>query len=192
MLKERASAEADGDDFTGFQALAAHIWKHVTKARGTDAAQEIKMGWAVDGRRRFDPPLPANYFGNVNFYGYANGRAGEVMRDAAVRIRSGTGRVTDDYMRSALDLVAAQASPLVVTASFVGPADLAVTSWAHLKSYDVDWGWGPPLFFAPPVYAFTGLVILLPHRSHGVNALVGLFQPDMDALLSDAHFYPVQ
>lgn len=197
VLKERANAEAGSDAYTGFQALAAHLWKHIVKARGTEASEEIKLGWAVDGRKRFHPPLPPHYFGNVNFYGCSEATAGEVMGEAmqgtARRIQAGTQRITDEYMRSALDLVEAQDEGAVVMASFVGPSDLAITSWQHFSTYDVDWGWGKPRFFAPSVYAFTGLVILLPHplRGHAVNALVGMFVPHMQALLSDPHFYPV-
>ncbi|KAG0619415.1 hypothetical protein M758_4G138100 [Ceratodon purpureus] len=195
-LKERAS-KADSNPVTGFQALAAHIWKHATKARAIESAQEVKLGWAVDGRKRFDnPALPTNYFGNVNFYGYAEATAGEVaaqpLRDVAALVASGTQRVTDAYMRSALDLVASQASPALVTGSFVGAADLALTSWTHFPAYDVDWGWGRPVFFGVPVCAFTGLAVLLPHPRGGVNALVGMFQSHMDALLSDSDFYPVE
>jgi shikimate O-hydroxycinnamoyltransferase len=135
--------------------------------------------------------------GNVNFYGCSEATAGEVMGEAlqgtAGRIQAGTQRITDEYMRSALDLVEAQDEGAVVMASFVGPSDLAITSWQHFSAYDVDWGWGKPRFFAPSVYSFTGLVILLPHplRGHAVNALVGMFVPHMQALLSDPHFYPV-
>jgi shikimate O-hydroxycinnamoyltransferase len=65
VLKERANAEAGSDAYTGFQALAAHLWKHIVKARGTEASEEIKLGWAVDGRKRFHPPLPPHYFGRA-------------------------------------------------------------------------------------------------------------------------------
>jgi shikimate O-hydroxycinnamoyltransferase len=197
VLKERASADG-GASFTGFQVLAGHLWKHITQARGIGAAEVMKLGWAVDGRKRFDPPLPPTYFGNVNFYGCVKRKAGDVMaeslRDAASSIQSATQRITHDYMQSALDLVEVQASPALVTASFIGPADLAITSWVHVGAYQVDFGCGPPVFFTPGVYGFVQLVILLPHpRGDGaVNALIGMFEPHMQALLTDRDFYPLR
>lgn len=198
VLKERASA-GGGASFTGFQVLASHLWKHITQARGIGAAEVMKLGWAVDGRKRFNPPLPPTYFGNVNFYGCVERKAGDVMtqplHDAASSIKSATQRITHDYMQSALDLVELQASPALVRANFIGPADLAMTSWAHVGAYQVDFGCGPPVFFTPPVYGvFVQLVVLLPHpRGDGaVNALIFMLEPHMQNLLSDRDFYPLR
>lgn len=145
LLKDRANSHDKKDAFTGFQALASHIWKHVTKARGIEPSCDIKLGWAVDGRKRFNPPLPTNYFGNVNFYGCVKSNAREVVAKpldcAATSIRSATNRITDEYMRSALDFIESQMNPFLLTASFVGTADLAMTSWTRFASYEVDFGW---------------------------------------------------
>lgn len=104
-----------GDAVSSFQALAAHIWKHVTKARGPqDASQVTKLGWPVNGRNRFDPPLPAKYFGNVVFRGCTEAKVGDLIEQplgqTADLIRSATRRCTDEYLRSALGLLIAQGS----------------------------------------------------------------------------------
>jgi hypothetical protein len=192
-LQERAN----GAGLTRFQTLAAHIWKHVTKARGfTDTSVQSKLGFAVCGRMRLNPPLPANYFGNVVFSGATEETVGELMAELGVhkageRIRSATLRMTDEYLlwtwwpRSAMDLVAAQATPGLVTTSLGSPADLFITSWTNFEAYDVDWGWGPPLFFTPSIpVRVPGFVILFPHVHHrAINVLVTLIPPYMDALL---------
>lgn len=202
VLKARATAttnQRDTPSFTGFQALAAHIWKHTTKARNIPPSQPIKLGFAVNGRSRFTPPLPATYFGNANFYALlhetaANNLISQPLHSTAKGVQSATQRITDEYMHSALDFVGAQGSPGLVTASFVGAADLAITSWATFEAYKVDFGWGVPVFFAPAVYEFVQLAILLPRPrgEGGVNALVGMFEEHMEALLSDREFYPVR
>lgn len=200
LLRERAKANADPGEppFTAFQALTGHIWKHLALARGIKSSEAMKLGWAVDGRKRFRPPLPPTYFGNVNFYACAESIAGELtsqpLQATAKTIQSATKRITHEYMQSALDLVETTGNPALVTASFIGPADLALTSWANFGAYQLDFGSGTPVFFAPPVYGFVQLVVLLPHpRGHGaVNALVGMFEPQMQALLSDQDFYPLR
>ncbi|KAG0597913.1 hypothetical protein M758_12G030400 [Ceratodon purpureus] len=208
VLKKRASTEAGGSDHvsTGFQVLAAHIWKHVTKARGGDASQLIKLAWAIDGRKRFNPPLPPHYFGNVLFYGLTKGRAGEVMHHTPMRILNATQRFTDEYMHSIIDLIASQDSPALVispalvddnlmilrTTGSVMPSELCITSWVHFRSYQVDWGWGSPLFFSTSGSIYEGFVALLPHADgRSVNAYISLFRSHMDALLSDVHFCSV-
>ena len=200
-LKEQAHSKVGGDDFTGFHVLVAHIWKYVTKAHRVKGSQPIKLGWALEGRNRFNPRLPSNYFGNVVFYGYAEERAEVVvaqpLHDVAMHIRCGTQRITSEYMRSAVDLIAIQSSPALVTGSCLEmPTDLFITSLVNFNAYEMDWGWGPPLFFTPTIpkihISRGGTVTLLPHSNPGaINALITLFEPQMDALSSDNQFFPI-
>lgn len=155
------------------------IQKHVTKACGAEASQQIKLAWTIDGRKRFDPPLRPHYFGNVLFYRLTEGRAGGVMHHTPMRIQSATQRFSDEYMHSIIDLIAAQASPALVngnfmilqTASSVMPTDLCITNQVHFRSYDVDWGWGSLLFFSTTTSIPEGIVVLLPHADGMVSIL---------------------
>jgi shikimate O-hydroxycinnamoyltransferase len=45
--------------------LVAHIWRTVTRARGIPLDTKVSCAFALDGRKRLNPPLPPNYFGNV-------------------------------------------------------------------------------------------------------------------------------
>ncbi|KAI5060120.1 hypothetical protein GOP47_0024540 [Adiantum capillus-veneris] len=164
-----------------FEALAAHLWRGIIYARGLASDQEVRLGMAVDGRKRFDPALPEGYFGNVNFYGYTTCKAGELVESplsfAADLVKSAIAKVDDAHMRSALDWVAKQESPKSVIAAFCTPfIDLAVTSWSRFPFYELDFGWGKPASVRIPVSAFDGLIILLPSPlgAGHVDALVGL------------------
>jgi shikimate O-hydroxycinnamoyltransferase len=55
----------DGISFTGFEILAGHLWRSIAKARGIDPSKDLKFGLAVDGRSRFNPPVPNGYFGQL-------------------------------------------------------------------------------------------------------------------------------
>ncbi|MCO5573968.1 hypothetical protein L7F22_027746 [Adiantum nelumboides] len=164
-----------------FEALAAYIWRGIIHTRGLASNQEIRLGMAVDGRKRFNPALPEGYFGNANFYGYTTCKAGELVESplsfAADLLKSAIAKVDDAHMRSALDWVAKQGSRKSVVAAFCTPfIDLAVTSWSKFPFYELDFGWGKPLCVRIPVSAFDGLVILLPSPlgAGHVDALVGL------------------
>ncbi|RIB20423.1 transferase [Gigaspora rosea] len=46
-------------------ALVAHIWRTVIRARNTDLNTEVFCRFALDGRNRLNPPIPKSYYGNV-------------------------------------------------------------------------------------------------------------------------------
>ncbi|EFJ23411.1 BAHD acyltransferase [Selaginella moellendorffii] len=179
---------------TKFEALAAHVWKSVTKARNLESHEETKLGMAVDGRTRFTPPLPEKYFGNVIFYACTSSSSQKLVenpvRYSASLVHEATHLITDEYMRSALHWLEQQPSPLGVFPSFCDArTDLALTSWSRFPLYDVDFGGGKPVFVGLPVAAFTGLVIFLPWLDdQTMVVLVGLYAEHMRNLLADPEF----
>jgi shikimate O-hydroxycinnamoyltransferase len=118
-------------------------------------------------------PLPPDFAGNVNFYGSAQSNAGELLSKplshAARCVHDAITRMTDEYLRSALDFVEVQESPLFVQPSFK----------CFLGSV--------------PVSAFDGLVILLPspEGNGAVKALIGLRTDHLRSLQADSQFHPV-
>ena len=46
-------------------ALVAHLWRTLTRARGIPLDTRVICAFALDGRTRLNPPLSPNYFGNV-------------------------------------------------------------------------------------------------------------------------------
>ncbi|KAL2630651.1 hypothetical protein R1flu_015337 [Riccia fluitans] len=191
-LKGEANRGQDGMPFTAFDAIAGHVWKCVTKAREIDKSKHVKLGFAIDGRQRFAPPLPATYFGNVNFYGDL---VSEPLSHAAACIQEAKVRVNDEYMRSALDWVELHTSPLNIFPGFdfFCSSDLALTSWSRFPAYETDFGWGKPTFFGIPAPGWDGLVIFLPSQygPDSINVMVGLTEEHMNNLLNDPSFSPV-
>jgi omega-hydroxypalmitate O-feruloyl transferase len=66
LERVRGLALADGalGRCTTLEALSGLVWRARTKALGLAPEQRTKLLFAVDGRRRFSPPLPRGYFGN--------------------------------------------------------------------------------------------------------------------------------
>ncbi|KAG5530901.1 hypothetical protein RHGRI_025751 [Rhododendron griersonianum] len=66
IQKLKMAAMEDGvvDKCSTFEVVSAFIWKSRTQALKLRYDQRVKYVLVVDGRLRFDPPLPENYFGN--------------------------------------------------------------------------------------------------------------------------------
>ncbi|KAH1128628.1 hypothetical protein J1N35_000006 [Gossypium stocksii] len=63
-LKKNAMEDGVLEKCTTFEALSAFVWRARTKALNMLSDQHTKLLFAVDGRPRFNPPLPKGYFGN--------------------------------------------------------------------------------------------------------------------------------
>ncbi|KAL0692257.1 hypothetical protein Bca4012_059437 [Brassica carinata] len=68
-IKSRANSVVPSDGgskpFSTFQSLTSHIWRHVTLARGLKSEDITVFTVFADCRRRVDPPMPEEYFGNM-------------------------------------------------------------------------------------------------------------------------------
>nr|XP_027190533.1 uncharacterized acetyltransferase At3g50280-like [Cicer arietinum] len=63
-LKQKANKEYKTTKISSFQALSAHVWRCVTRARGLRDDQKTSCKLAINNRLRMEPPLPKEYFGN--------------------------------------------------------------------------------------------------------------------------------
>ncbi|KAH7442110.1 hypothetical protein KP509_03G071300 [Ceratopteris richardii] len=179
-LRRKASSDV-GPNHSRYEVLAAHLWRCIIRARELDTEQEVRFGMPVDGRKRLDPPLPEGYFGNAIFYGYASCKAGELAENslsfAADLVKTAIAKVDNAHMRSALDWIASQETIKSIVPAYTPFIDFAMTSWWRFPFYEqLDFGWGNPSHVRIPLFAFDGIVGLLPSAagSGHVDALVGL------------------
>uniref|UniRef100_K3W5S8 Condensation domain-containing protein n=1 Tax=Globisporangium ultimum (strain ATCC 200006 / CBS 805.95 / DAOM BR144) TaxID=431595 RepID=K3W5S8_GLOUD len=130
----------------------------ITQARGHH--KNLNVGVAVNGRRRFDPPLPENYAGNVVFTAFSSYEASELdttissspssvcdphmLAVIALRLRQSILRQNDEYMRDTLAFLAVQESPRCVQVStkFAFGSDVMASSWVDLGAMDATLGPG--------------------------------------------------
>ncbi|WJX41386.1 hypothetical protein P8452_28746 [Trifolium repens] len=64
-LKSKANNEFNTTKISSFQALSAHVWRCVTRARQLTNNQKTSCKLAINNRSRMEPPLPKEYFGNA-------------------------------------------------------------------------------------------------------------------------------
>ncbi|KAK3120151.1 hypothetical protein QOZ80_9AG0682610 [Eleusine coracana subsp. coracana] len=183
LERVRALALAGGEleRCTTFEALSGLIRQTRTRALDLAPAQRTKLLFSVDGRRRFEPPLPKGYFGNGIVLTNAIVTADELLSapvSRAVALVQGAVRmVTDEYMRSAVDYFeATRARPSLVST-------LLITTWSRLAFHGADFGWGEPVMSGPVKLPQKEVILFLPHGAErkSINVLLGLPATAMDA-----------
>ena len=191
--------------------LCTVVWRAITRARAlsesgsqieTESSAQVGLGMAVNGRARLTPPLPATYVGNVILYSMANCELSlsrfpslSSLAKTALAVRESINAIDDTYIRSLIHFIDDLPDVTAVKPAFRSSLakDLAITSWADLGLYDLDWGaaigGGKIEYLRVPKAAFDGLCIILPRMQNGaMEVVVGLKQKDMDVLKDDEAF----
>ncbi|CAL9121411.1 unnamed protein product [Musa acuminata var. zebrina] len=172
----KRSAMDDGalDKCTTFEALSGLVWRARTEALLLQPGQQTKLLFAVDGRSRFDPPLPEGYFGNGIVLTNSLCTAGELLARplsfAVGLVQDAVKMVTDEYMRSAMDYFEATRARPSLTAT------LLITTWSRLSFHTTDFGWGEPVQSGPVTLPQKEVILFLSHGKErkSINVLLGL------------------
>ncbi|RYR40212.1 hypothetical protein Ahy_A09g045926 [Arachis hypogaea] len=182
-----------GEPYSRFEAIGAHLWRSACKARELSKDQPTVFQTVVDIRRKLNPPLPQNYFGNALAFTISpmccvGDIVSKPLSYAAKNIREAVERINDEYIRSQIDFFACEKrmdrirTPFLEKgeyredALFYGNPNFGVTSWMSMTVYEADFGWGRLVHF--------GQGALFPF-DRGLLAL----SPDMDgSILVFMHF----
>ncbi|KAL8512940.1 hypothetical protein ACS0TY_019194 [Phlomoides rotata] len=65
---------------TTFELISALTWIFWTKAKKLDPDETSRIGIALDGRHKLQPPMPTSYFGNCIVKICAQSRAQDLMK----------------------------------------------------------------------------------------------------------------
>ncbi|WKA07862.1 hypothetical protein VitviT2T_025637 [Vitis vinifera] len=159
---------------TTFEALSAFVWRARSKALGMKPEQQTKLLFAVDGRSRFQPPIPTGYCGNGIVLTNSLCSAGELLENplsfAVGLVQEAVKMVTDSFMRSAIDYFEiTRARPSLA-------ATLLVTTWSRLSFHTTDFGWGEPILSGPVALPEKEVILFLSHGKErkSINVLLGL------------------
>ncbi|KZV44555.1 omega-hydroxypalmitate O-feruloyl transferase [Dorcoceras hygrometricum] len=157
-----------------FEALSAFVWRARIKALNLAPNQQTKLLFAVDGRRRFEPPISEKYFGNAIVLTNSLCTAGEILENplsyTVKLVQEAVKMVTDEYMRSAVDYFeVTRARPSLA-------ATLLITTWSRLSFHTTDFGWGEPVASGPVGLPEKEVILFLPHGEDrkSINVLLGL------------------
>lgn len=150
-----------------FDIITACIWRCRTKALQIEAHEDVRMMVIVNARARFNPPLPAGYYGNVFAYPATVTTAGELCENpfgyAVELINKVKGEVTEEYMHSVADLMVTKGRCLFTTVRSFIVSDLRRFSFKQL-----DFGWGKALYGGVAkggAGPFHGAMYLISHRN---------------------------
>ncbi|KAI4366936.1 hypothetical protein MLD38_022735 [Melastoma candidum] len=178
-IKASVLESGELDKCTTFEALSGFVWQARTKALGMLPDQSTKLLFAVDGRAKFEPPLPKGYFGNAIVLTNSISRAGDLV-DKPVSygvglVQDAIRMVTDGYMRSAIDYFeVTRARPSLA-------CTLLITTWSRLSFHTTDFGWGEPVLTGPVSLPEKEVILFLSHgkERRSINVLLGLPAPAM-------------
>ncbi|KVH98120.1 Chloramphenicol acetyltransferase-like domain-containing protein, partial [Cynara cardunculus var. scolymus] len=160
-LKIEATAAGEIPTCTTFEALSAFVWRARTKALKMKPDQKTKLLFAVDGRSRFEPPLPEGYSGNgivlTNSICLAGDQVSNPLSFTVKLVHNAVKLVTDGYMRSAIDYFeVTRARPSLA-------ATLLITTWSKLQFHAHDFGWGEPVLSGPVALPEKEVILFLSH-----------------------------
>lgn len=175
-LKEAALKDCFVKKCSSFDAIAAHVWQARTKAVELEPSAPSKVLFAVDIRSRVNPPLPKGYTGNAVASAFASEPAGELQKGsfsfAVSKIQEATNKITDEYIRSAIDWGSVHAGVPNL------PGGIFLSAWWKLPFFLMDFGWGKPSYAGPVMNGMVEFVLLLSNGTQeGLNLYIAL-QPE--------------
>ncbi|KAM3393153.1 hypothetical protein ACQJBY_014019 [Aegilops geniculata] len=150
-LTAKANAEtmAPGGTATisSLQAVAAHIWRAVCRARGLAPDQETTCSLAV-GCRTLVKGMPQGYVGNAAAGAVGRADADEILGDggldrAAWLLNRAVAAVDEASVRA--ELAEWPANPSFKYLDGFGPAAMVASGSPELDVYGNDFGWGRPV-----------------------------------------------
>lgn len=185
-------------------ALLAHIWGLIVRARRIPAADVIYANMALGFRSRLSPPLPAGFLGCPATLAYAQGTASDADRSLAIlatACRRTISAFTPTTIPAFLHDLAHQVECRRFWGTCPGRHHITATSWLHNRMYDVGWGipgcrpqWVEPVMPAflicvtegvPEEQTATDSAGQLPWYTHGATVSIHFESEVVDRVIND-------
>ncbi|CAN6371795.1 unnamed protein product [Urochloa humidicola] len=155
----RGGSAAGGERATRVEAVSAYLWKTLAGVVAAAGDSSCRMGWWVNGRRRFTAPelrrATRNYFGNVITFAGADAGVREVQRkplpDVAAMVREAiTAPAYEEHFQELVDWVQEHRTERhVLSASIgIGSPTLIITAFTSFR-VDTDFGFGDAVMAVP-------------------------------------------
>ncbi|KAI3448774.1 hypothetical protein Pfo_005439 [Paulownia fortunei] len=183
---------------TRVELVSAFIWKcflEVAKFNNLHAKRILAAFHVVNLRTRTSPPqLLENVFGNCTMLALALSNTNveseqykrlEEFHDLVSKLRSSIRTISDDYITKAqsgdsylndhYEVFSLLSKGELVRCSF--------SSWCRLPVYDVDYGWGNPIWLCTTALPSKNLTVLVSSRcGEGIEAWVNMNQDNLEML----------
>ncbi|KAL1207016.1 putative acetyltransferase [Cardamine amara subsp. amara] len=136
---------------SSLQAVLAYLWLSIIKHSGLNRDEKTHCIVAADMRRRLNPPLEAECFGNVTHQVMATAAVGEVLDHglgwAALEINKQVKTLTNENYKTFGEnwVKNLMVAPKISGGSRKVDTYLIVTSSPWFEVYENDFGWGKPI-----------------------------------------------
>ncbi|KZV93946.1 hypothetical protein EXIGLDRAFT_716574 [Exidia glandulosa HHB12029] len=142
------AASTESIKISRLDALLAHVWSCIIRARQLDAhVEEVYLDVTLGMRSRVDPPLPDNFMGSPILLTHASASPSTLTTtSAASSIREVMSRFTPPAVAALLHEWNQVQCPHRYWDAFLGARHTLVTSWLRLGVYEIDFvGDGRPV-----------------------------------------------
>ncbi|KAI9924489.1 hypothetical protein ASPWEDRAFT_268474 [Aspergillus wentii DTO 134E9] len=142
-IRDIARAGCNGSTISRLDALLAHTWAAISRARGLiDSSEEVFLNVTLSARPRVSPPLPDSFIGSPIFLTHIRNQ-GSVACTASVgetasQLRETIRLFTPEKVGAILHDAAHEVAPQRLWQGFLGTRHTLVTSWLRLGMYEVD------------------------------------------------------
>ncbi|KAH7567229.1 hypothetical protein JRO89_XS07G0035200 [Xanthoceras sorbifolium] len=157
---------------TTFEALASHTWRSWVRSLDLSPSLNVKLLFSVNVRRKLNPEIPQGYYGNGFVLGCAQTSAGELVStnlyNGVKLVQQAKSTLTDDYVRSMIDLLEDKTVKTDLSASLV------ISQWSRLGLEDLDFGEGKALHMGPVTSDIYCLFLPVVGSFDSVTVLVSL------------------
>ncbi|ORX41262.1 transferase family-domain-containing protein [Kockovaella imperatae] len=200
LLWTRASA---GRRVSRLDALLAHLWRLVVKARQLQDEEIVHFDMSIGLRSRLYPPLGDTFLGSPLINISSSVGAAELidrpLSDTAALIRHTVEKADSDSLNALLHHLAFALDPEREWNAFLGKHHCMVTSWLSTGSWNIDFGAGRPLEVYSGISALDGLMVIMDEPcdlfdasrrwyEDGVRIRMCLATNVMDKFLADPEF----
>ncbi|XP_059638879.1 stemmadenine O-acetyltransferase-like [Cornus florida] len=193
-LKKAASSAIGSQvkDPTRVEAVSALIWSHLIDVEKSKVVPQKTFAatHAVSLRTRISPSLPDHAMGNI--WGYAHtllmSKDEIKFADVVNEVRSAIRKFDSDYVKG-LQIGDGYLDYLKRTAENFCEREVEFckfSSWLRFPVYEVDYGWGKPVWVCPTTLPFKNVIILMSTScGEGIEAWVNMLEDDITRLEFD-------
>ncbi|XP_031261344.1 BAHD acyltransferase At5g47980-like [Pistacia vera] len=184
-LKAKA-AGATVQQPTRVEAVTALIWKcMINVSRSAKGFPRLSViSHVVNLRKRIEPPLPENCIGNIvgAFFAAHSTEKETDLQGLVCELR----KELTEFKKTGLQKIKVEKRTWLKMCgieNLLGREDIdyhTCTSWCRFPLYEVDFGWGKPIWTTVPSLIFKNAVFMMDARDgEGVEVMVSLSEEDM-------------
>ncbi|KAL1553950.1 shikimate O-hydroxycinnamoyltransferase [Salvia divinorum] len=170
---------------TRVEAVSSYIWRRfidAAKAADSTKTTSFAAAHAVNLRPRKSPPFSQHMFGNCWRPAIALSGAEASEAELVGKLRAAITRMDGDFIGQIENGEYLNALSRSVDLFIKGGVEFSnFSSWCRFPVYEVDFGWGKPVWVCTTTLPFKNLVILMSTPcGEGIEAWVNIVEEDME------------